>query len=339
MWAEYGIFVLKIVTILVSLLLFIAVLAQIKGKSPSRDPIVLEKLNDSYRELKLAWLQTFAGEGKAYDKEQLKAEKKAMKTEKKSHKNMAKRKRKVFVLQFNGNIKADAVATMREEISAILQVASKEDEVVLNLESPGGVVAGYGLAAAQLSRIRDAGIKLTVCVDKVAASGGYLMAVVADKIIAAPFAVIGSIGVIAQIPNVHELLKKNHVEVIELTAGKHTRPLSVLGQSTQEGKQHVKEQLQLIHEQFKSLVLQYRPDLDIAQIATGDYWSAENALKYRLVDELQTSDAYIQQSLQIADVYAVKTEKKPKLKDKLAGTVLGLWEACLDHVHGMQFGG
>lgn len=339
MWAEYGIFVLKIVTILVSLLLFIAVLAQIKGKSPSRDPIVLEKLNDSYRELKLAWLQTFAGEGKAYDKEQLKAEKKAMKTEKKSHKNMAKRKRKVFVLQFNGNIKADAVATMREEISAILQVASKEDEVVLNLESPGGVVAGYGLAAAQLSRIRDAGIKLTVCVDKVAASGGYLMAVVADKIIAAPFAVIGSIGVIAQIPNVHELLKKNHVEVIELTAGKHKRPLSVLGQSTQEGKQHVKEQLQLIHEQFKSLVLQYRPDLDITQIATGDYWTAENALKYRLVDELQTSDAYIQQSLQIADVYAVKTEKKPKLKDKLAGTVLGLWEACLDHVHGMQFGG
>ena len=108
----------------------------------------------------------------------------------------------------------------------------------------------YGLAASQMQRIRDKKLKLTVCVDKVAASGGYMMAVVADKIIAAPFAVLGSIGVLAQVPNFHRLLKKHDVDFEMLTAGKYKRTLTMFGENTDKGREKFQEDIEDTHVLF-----------------------------------------------------------------------------------------
>jgi serine protease SohB len=200
----------------------------------------------------------------------------------------------VFVLGFHGDIRAHAVRNLREEISALLTLAEPEDSVVVRLESSGGMVHAYGLAAAQLTRIRERGIPLTVCVDKVAASGGYLMACVADRIVAAPFAMVGSIGVLAQIPNFHRLLKKHDIDYELLTAGQYKRTLTVFGRNTDTARQKFAEELEDTHALFREFVQRYRPGLDVAAVATGEVWFGERAQGLGLVDTLGTSDALLQ---------------------------------------------
>ena len=193
-----------------------------------------------------------------------------------------------FVLDFHGDIKATEVQQLREEISTLLTVAKPEDEVIVRLESSGGMVHAYGLAAAQLVRIKEAGLHLTVCIDKVAASGGYMMACVADKILAAPFAVVGSIGVVAQVPNFHDLLEKHDIDVEVFTAGKYKRTVTVFGENTEEDKQKFQQELEETHKLFKDFVRKYRPSLDVEQVATGEHWYGEDAITRNLVDALQT---------------------------------------------------
>ena len=214
-------------------------------------------------------------------------------------------KRRVFVLDFEGDVMATAVSSLREEISAITAVARPEDEVVVRLESPGGAVSHYGLAAAQLQRLKDKKVKLTVCVDRVAASGGYLMACVADRIVAAPFAVVGSIGVVAQVPNVHRLLKKYDVDFEELTAGEFKRTVSVFGEITDKGRAKFTEQLEQTHGLFKDFVKAQRPKLDLAKVATGEHWLASTGLELGLVDQLGTSDEYLLARAAEANLFAV----------------------------------
>ena len=189
-----------------------------------------------------------------------------------------------FVLDFHGDIKATEVQQLREEISTLLTVAQAEDEVIVRLESSGGMVHAYGLAAAQLARIKEAGLNLTVCIDKVAASGGYMMACVADKILAAPFAVVGSIGVVAQVPNFHDLLEKHDIDVEVFTAGKYKRTVTVFGENTEEDKQKFQQELEETHKLFKDFVRKYRPSLDVEQVATGEHWYGEDAITRNLVD-------------------------------------------------------
>jgi serine protease SohB len=199
----------------------------------------------------------------------------------------------VYVLDFDGDVLATAVTSLREEVSAISAVARPNDEVVVRLESPGGGVPHYGLAAAQLQRLKDKKVKLTVCVDRVAASGGYMMACVADRIVAAPFAIVGSIGVVAQVPNVHRLLKKHDVDFEEMTAGEFKRTVSVFGEITEKGRAKFTEQLEETHSLFKAFVKSQRPALDLQQVATGEYWLARRGLELGLVDQLATSDEYL----------------------------------------------
>ncbi|EFY06143.1 protease SohB [Succinatimonas hippei] len=207
----------------------------------------------------------------------------------------------LYVVNFVGSTKGNEVKKLRKEIDAILDVATPKDEVIVNLTSPGGMVNSYGLCASQLARIRDRGIKLTCTVDSVAASGGYLMASVADHIVAAPFSYIGSIGVIAGIPNFRKVLDKYDVEYEQITAGKYKRTLSMLGENTQEGRKKFKEELEAIHARFKEQVQKYRPFINIDEVATGEYWLASDALKLKLVDEIATSDEYI--SKKVAQTY------------------------------------
>ncbi|MEW5742317.1 MAG: protease SohB [Myxococcota bacterium] len=203
------------------------------------------------------------------------------------------KKPSVYVLDFDGDLLATAVHSLREEVTAIAQVAGPEDEVVVRLESPGGAVPHYGLAAAQLARLKERKLKLTVCIDRVAASGGYMMACVADKVVAAPFAIIGSIGVIAQIPNVRKLLEKHDVHVEEMTAGEFKRTITVFGEVTDKGRAKLKEQLEETHHLFKDFVKAHRPALDVDAVATGEYWLARKAATLGLVDLLSTSDDYL----------------------------------------------
>lgn len=251
------------------------------------------------------------------DKKQLKKSlKKSLFCKKKSIKEDSK----VYVLDFHGDMKATAVQPLREEINALLTIAEKEDEVILRLESSGGLVHVYGLAASQLARIKEAGLKLTVCIDKVAASGGYMMACVADKILSAPFAVVGSIGVVAQVPNFHEFLAKHNVDVEIFTAGKYKRTVTMFGENKEENKQKFQEELEQTHTLFQDFVSQYRPQLELEKVATGEHWYGTDALNLKLVDELKTSDSYILELMKKHDIYVICSQQKPTLAEKLGLT-------------------
>ena len=327
-WA-YILFFLKGVTLLIFLVIFLAIITAMQGKK-SKSPIVFESINKKLQERHKFVLGQFAKLG---TKASVKALKKYMATRKskaKHDKTLEKQRKRSYILKFKGDTKASQVDTLRDEITAVLQVANAQDEVMLCLESPGGGVAHYGLLASQLMRIKQAKVKLTVCVDMVAASGGYLAAVIADRILAAPFAFIGSIGVVMTTPNIHDFLKKKDIEVIELTAGKHKRTVSPLGKCTEEGKRHTKGQLMAIHEQFKALVLSYRPQVDIEKVATGDYWTAQNAMELGLVDDLTTSDAYIAGLVSSTESWEVSTVKKKGIKTLLKESADGIMELVLD---------
>ncbi|WP_192956012.1 protease SohB [Acinetobacter baumannii] len=229
-----------------------------------------------------------------------------------------KNNQKIFVLDFKGDIQASAVENLREEITLILATAKAgRDRVVVRLESPGGMVHGYGLAAAQLVRLRDAGFHLTICVDKVAASGGYMMACIANEIISAPFVVVGSIGVVAQVPNFNRLLKEHNVDFELYTAGQYKRTVTMFGENTPEGKAKFEEELQQTHVLFKHFVEKYRPQLNVDKVATGEHWYGQDALDLNLVDKLQTSDEYLLALLPQHDVYVINTRKKATLGEKL----------------------
>lgn len=229
-----------------------------------------------------------------------------------------KNNQKIYVLDFQGDTAASAVESLREEITLILATAKAgRDRVVVRLESPGGMVHGYGLAAAQLVRLRDAGFNLTICVDKVAASGGYMMACIANEIVSAPFAVVGSIGVVAQVPNFNRLLKDKHIDFELYTAGEFKRTVTMFGENTAEGKAKFEEELQQTHELFKHFVEKYRPQLNVEKVATGEHWYGKDALELNLVDKLQTSDEYLLGLLAQHDVYVLDMRRKPTLGEKL----------------------
>lgn len=243
-------------------------------------------------------------------------------------------KKQLFVLDFKGDVKASQVHSLREEVNAILQAHSANDEVLVRIESPGGVVHTYGLASAQLARLRAAGLKLTVSVDEVAASGGYLMATVANHIISSPFAILGSIGVVAQVPNFHRILKKNDVDYKEYTAGEYKRTVSIFGEITPQGEDKFKSQLEETHELFKNYVHEFRPQLELTKVATGEYWFGKKALELKLVDQIQTSDDFIlEKAKEKYLILKVKFSKTKPLQEKIAElisislekTLLSVW--------------
>lgn len=321
---DYLTFLGKAVTVVLA---FVAILiamtaAVLRQRHVDDERLEIKPLNQRYDRLKSAVEQQLLPA--AVLKEQHKAERKKEKL--KAKEKQPDTRKRVFVLDFDGDIRASAVSQLREEVTALLQVARPEDEVVVKLESPGGMVHGYGLAASQLARIRAAGIPLTAVVDKVAASGGYMMACVADKIIAAPFAIIGSIGVVAQLPNFNKLLKKNDIDYEVLTAGEYKRTLTVFGENTSEGRQKFKAELEETHELFKDFITQYREKVDVAQVATGEHWYGQQALDLKLVDELLTSDDYLLNASKESDLLQLKFHGKKPLVERIMGTGSQLWE-------------
>lgn len=333
----YLLFLLKGVTVLIILMILIAFSVSMGGKK-SKSKIIFEYINKKKQDLEKSLLEQFAKLGTKASGKALKQYVKAYKSRNKLDKSIEKQKKRSYILSFNGDLHASEVKTFRDEVTAILQVASIDDEVVVKIESPGGAVPNYGLLASQLVRIKQAKVRLTVCVDKIAASGGYLAAVVADRILAAPFAYIGSIGVVVTLPNLHEFLQKKDVNMIELTAGKHKRSISMLGKCTEEGKKHTTAQLKAIHEQFKELVASYRPQVDIEKVATGDYWTAKNALAFGLVDDLTTSDTYITELVTTSDVWEVSTPKKKTVKQLFKESSQAIIDGVLEKLYSQSSG-
>lgn len=321
--AEYGLFLAKAVTIVVAIGVVLSwiISATQQVRQLSGEALVVRNINDRLRNMAdTIYNQTLnKTERKARNKQQkaqAKQKDKAAKLGKSSPKN------RLFVIDFEGDIRASAVENLREEISAILLVAEANDEVLIKLESPGGMVHTYGLAASQLRRLRDHGITLTASVDKLAASGGYLMACVADKIVAAPFAIIGSIGVVAQLPNFNRLMKEKNIDYELHTAGNHKRTLTMLGENTEEGRAKFREEIEETHGLFKEFVSHNRPDLDIEKVATGEHWYGSQALDLKLVDELKTSDDYLlSANRDEREIFSVTYKTKATLMDKISDNV------------------
>lgn len=292
------------------------------NRGRARVQLEVEKLNDRYDALALAV------QSRSLGKKAFKAATKRAKKKKKSAEPSAER---VFVIDFDGDMRASAVTSLREEITAILSLEPDEhDEVVIRIESPGGLVSSYGLAAAQLERLRTRGVQVVACVDKVAASGGYMMACVANKIVAAPFAAVGSIGVLAGVPNVHRLLRRYDVDYREVTAGDWKRTVSVLGETTPEGLEKFKEKIHETHGLFKAHVAKWRPSLDIEAVANGDYWFGAPALAKGLVDLIQTSDDYLMAKSKTADILRVQYHGRKSFSDKLAENFTSTVARALD---------
>lgn len=330
--ANYGLFFAKVLTVVIAILVVIVVAAGMRMRDKTRTGeghIEVRHWNNKLRKLKEALqgevldksaLKQLAKEEKQLAKQEAKEQKRKAKESGEDDKAAYSGQQRVFVLNFHGDIRAQTVEAMREEVTTVLTMATDKDEVVVKVESGGGMVHAYGLAASQLQRVRDKGLTLTVCVDKVAASGGYMMAVVANKIIAAPFAVLGSIGVLVQIPNFHRLLKKHDIDYEMLTAGEYKRTLTVFGENTDKGREKFQEDLEDTHVLFKEFVAEQRPQLDIEKVATGEVWFGKRALERGLVDELQTSDAYLVARCESAEVYEVKYVEKKPLQERIGIT-------------------
>jgi serine protease SohB len=348
---EYLIFLAQAITVVIAIVAVLAAVTSMGIRRSGSDSGHLEvrKLNDSLSELRNSVRQALLDPGvlKKQQRKEAKAEKQARKAAAKAasektaapgdeaaQSEQAPATRRVFVLDFKGDLQANAVKHLRTEITAVLTMASASDEVLLRLESPGGAVHGYGLAASQLDRLRQHDVRLVAAVDKVAASGGYMMAVVADHILAAPFALIGSIGVVAQVPNVHRLLKKHDVDVEVLTAGKYKRTLTVLGENTEEGRQKFIEELEDVHALFQEYVGQRRPLLELDQVATGEAWYGQRALEKKLVDELSTSDEYLTRACEQGEVFHVQWVEHKRPIERLLGQVEGAITRTIERITG-----
>jgi len=326
-FADYGLFLLKAITIVAAIVVVIGTAAAAGKKASHQEGLEIESLNRKYQMLAAALKQAVMK--KADWKAAAKADKERDKAEAKS----GEKRPRVFVIDFKGDLKASAVPSLREEVSALLEVATSDDQVIVRLENYGGVVHEHGLAASQLLRIRAREIPLTIAVDKVAASGGYLMACVANNIVAAPFAILGSIGVIAQLPNFNRMLDSHGIDFEQITAGKYKRNVTIFGKNTDEDRARLKEQLEDVHDLFKTAVSRYRPDLDLDKIATGEHWYGTRAIELGLVDEIKTSDDLLAGLAKDADLYRVAYKIKQPLQKRLLANVDG----ALDKVDNLNW--
>ncbi|GJM12405.1 MAG: protease SohB [Pseudohongiella sp.] len=342
---QYGMFLAKAATIVVAIVIvlgFVAASGNRQRKTGKKGQIKVTHLNDHFDDMKDTLRHTVLAkeelkqvhkdekkQAKLESKEQAKEKKQAAKHSEDSAVSAAdseERKKRVYVINFTGNMAADEVASLREEITAILTLAEPRDEVLLRLESPGGMVHAYGLASSQLLRIKNKQIPLTICVDKVAASGGYMMACLADRLVSAPFAIIGSIGVLVQLPNFHRVLKKNDVDYEIISAGEFKRTLTQFGEITQKGRDKVQEEVETMHDIFKSWIKEHRPSVEIDKIATGETWVGTQAKERYMVDEIKTSDDCIVSACLDAEVYEVEYELPKSLQDKIGGAFQGTVE-------------
>jgi serine protease SohB len=309
---DYGLFLAKLLTLALVGLGAVAVAMGLRGRARAApEQLEVTDLNRRYDRMRASLERAFIPHGARRRFER------ALRSE--ERRRAPPERARLYVLDFQGDIRARGVESLREEITAVLTVARPgQDEVLVRVENAGGLVHEHGLAASQLVRLREHGLRLTVAVDKVAASGGYLMACVGERILAAPFAILGSIGVIAQLPNFHRWLDEQGIDFEQFKAGEHKRTVTMFGVNTEEDRAKLQEQIEQTHALFKDFVARYRPALDLAQVATGEYWYGTQALQRGLIDELITSDDYLLAARERANIYAVRYPQRKGLRARLA---------------------
>ncbi len=317
MLLAYLFFLAKVATLVIAILITLAGIFALssKGKQKTSGKISVKKLNQQLSDIQKDIAHNTLS-------------KKAIKTIKKNTAQSKKKEKKknhpteikprLFIVEFNGDINANETHGLREIITAIILSVNEGDRVLLKLQSGGGLVNSYGLASSQLQRLRAANIHTTVAVDKVAASGGYMMAAVADHIIAAPFAIIGSIGVLAQIPNFHRYLDNKSIDFEQISAGQYKRTLSLFGKNTEEGREKLKQELEETHQLFQAHISHYRPELDLNTVATGEHWYGTQAINLKLIDQIQTSDDFILQAKVDYHLFELSYAIKKTLLQRLA---------------------
>jgi serine protease SohB len=312
--ANYTIFFLKITTIIILLLLTL-IMCLIIIKNKDNKYIKIKNINKKYITFKKLFLSEIL---KKTEKKQIikniNEEEKITKT------------KNLFILNFNGDINASDINNLKDILSVIILNKKYVDEVLIKLTSNGGIVTNYGLAATQLKRLKNENINLTISIDTIAASGGYMMACVANKIIASHFSIIGSIGVLGIIPNINKILNKNNIEIEYHTSGKYKKTLSIIGENTEIGRKKFIESLENTHFLFKNFVKENRSQINIEEIATGEYWYGIDALKLNLIDKIQTSDEYIMENLNTTQIYEIKLNEKTNIKNKIK-----------EHIHNILF--
>ncbi len=313
---QYGLFLAKSLTLVIAIVVTVGAIFSIARKNQEEEGfLVVTSVNEKMDDLK------YSLQAETLPKKEYKKWLKAQKEQDKKFEKIKAQQPRLFILRFDGDIKASEIFQLRETINAVLEIALPHDEVLVVLESAGGFVHSYGLASSQLNRIRQKQLHLTISVDKFAASGGYMMAVIGHKIIAAPFAIVGSIGVIAQLPNFHRLLQENHIDYEQHTAGEYKRTLTLFGENTDKARKKFQEEIEETHQLFKQHIVDFRPQLDIEKVATGEHWHATQALEYQLIDTIQTSDEFIMEKIKTHQVFEVGYEIKQKLIERLTSGV------------------
>jgi len=310
---QYGLFLAKVLTVVVALGALAAIVIGLARRTRPPDQIQVRHMNEKYENMSRTIMRAVMP--KKMFRRELKERKKELK------RTPHPSRRRLFVLDFHGDIRASAIASLREEVTAVLTLAGTDDEVVLRLENAGGLVHGHGLAASQLMRIRHRGIPLTVAVDKIAASGGYLMASVANRVLAAPFAIIGSIGVLAQVPNFHRLLDSHGIDFEQVKAGPYKRSVTLFGPVTEDDRARLREEVEETHRLFKEFVAGNREALDVERVATGEHWYGARAVELGLVDDLVTSDDYLLRASEDADLYEVTYTARKPFADRLSAAL------------------
>jgi serine protease SohB len=310
---DYGLFLAKLGTAAVTIVVVVGIIVALTKRGAHQEGLLVEHLNKRLEGLGDTVRLAVQG------KDQFKQTSKERKKEAKEFAKKGSQRKRVYVIDFKGDIRATATTSLREEVSAVLAAASEDDQVLVRLENSGGTVHEHGLAASQLLRIREKNIPLIVSVDKVAASGGYLMACVASRIIAAPFAIVGSIGVIAQLPNFNRFLEDKGVDFEQITAGRYKRTVTMFGKNTDEDRGKLKEEIEDVHELFKMQILGHRPQIDIERISTGEHWYGTRALELGLIDEIRTSDDFLSEAATEADLYGLTFKRKKTLPERLLG--------------------
>jgi len=328
---NYGLFLAKSLTFILVVAAVIGLISALSRKEKTQEKLEVKNLNQKYDDIRNV-LRSQVLPAKEW--------KKLVKREKAERKAASKQSRdggtttRLFVLNFHGDIKATAGASLREEITAILTLAGQGDAVLLRLENMGGIVHEHGFAASQVKRLREAGIHVTVAVDKVAASGGYMMACVADRIIAAPFAVVGSIGVLAQLPNFHEMLKRHGISFEQETAGEYKRTVTMFGENTDKERSKLREQIEQTHELFKDFIAEHRPGLDLDKVATGEIWYGSDAVDAGLVDEIKTSDDFLLEAARHGKLYELSYSAKKSFSERLLSNIGAALERAIDSARG-----
>ncbi len=319
--SSYGLFLAELAT-LVALVGIVVVLIVANRRGGHSEGLNVEHLNRQFEDSADVLKRAMAG--KARSKKEAKARNKERKREERERAKEVSPRPRLFVLDFKGDLRASAGASLREEVSAVLSVATDQDQVLLRLENSGGTVHEHGFAASQLVRIKRRGLRLLISVDKVAASGGYLMACVADHVMAAPFAIVGSIGVVAQLPNFHRLLEEKGVDFEQITAGRYKRTLTMFGKNTDEGREKLRQEIEEVHELFKNQIREHRPKVDVERVATGEHWYGTRALELSLVDEIRTSDDFLLEAAKERDLYHLTFRRRRRLAERLLGSAESL---------------